>query len=68
MQMVREKENEVWVKMTPGTAMIVDNWRTLHGRSSFTGYRRLCGAYLNMDDYKSRVHMVLNKGKIKEEL
>lgn len=33
---------------------VFDNHRVLHGRSSFTGQRRLCGAYVNHDDYRSR--------------
>ena len=25
--------------------LVFDNWRILHGRSSFTGNRRMCGGY-----------------------
>ena len=25
--------------------LVFDNWRVLHGRTSFTGLRRMCGAY-----------------------
>ena len=38
----------------PGTAMLFDNWRVLHGRAAYTGHRHLCGAYLNREDYESR--------------
>lgn len=34
---------------------VFDNRRVLHGRSAFTGQRRLCGAYVAGDDYRSRV-------------
>ena len=27
------------------TALVFDNWRVLHGRSAFTGKRRMCGGY-----------------------
>ncbi|KAM3912464.1 trimethyllysine dioxygenase, mitochondrial isoform 1-T5 [Leptodactylus fuscus] len=47
---LRKPENELWVKLKPGTVLFVDNWRVLHGRESFTGYRQLCGCYLNRDD------------------
>ncbi|XP_053555402.1 trimethyllysine dioxygenase, mitochondrial [Bombina bombina] len=47
---LRRTENELWVKLKPGKVMFVDNWRVLHGRESFTGYRQLCGCYLNRDD------------------
>ncbi|KAI3660823.1 hypothetical protein MP638_001872 [Amoeboaphelidium occidentale] len=65
---VTDKQVEFWTKMKPGTAVIVDNWRVLHGRSSFTGKRRLCGAYLNWDDYRSRINTVLDKKKMKDDL
>ncbi len=38
----------------PGDAMLFDNWRVLHGRSSYTGHRHLCGGYVNREDYESR--------------
>ncbi len=38
----------------PGEAMVFDNWRVLHGRNAFTGARKLCGAYINREDYESR--------------
>nr|XP_033803168.1 trimethyllysine dioxygenase, mitochondrial isoform X2 [Geotrypetes seraphini]XP_033803169.1 trimethyllysine dioxygenase, mitochondrial isoform X2 [Geotrypetes seraphini] len=47
---LRRPENEFWVKLKPGKVMFVDNWRVLHGREAFTGYRQLCGCYLNRDD------------------
>lgn len=31
-------------------ALFIDNWRVLHGREAFTGYRQLCGCYLTRDD------------------
>ena len=36
-------------------AAVFDNHRVLHGRSSFSGTRRLCGAYVSGDDYRSRL-------------
>ncbi|KAG8448368.1 hypothetical protein GDO86_015453 [Hymenochirus boettgeri] len=47
---LRRPENELWVKLKPGKVMFVDNWRVLHGRESFTGYRQICGCYLSRDD------------------
>ncbi|KAK4047389.1 hypothetical protein OIV83_005436 [Microbotryomycetes sp. JL201] len=51
---LRSDESALWQQMQMGTAVIFDNHRVLHGRSSFTGLRRLCGAYVNHDDYRSR--------------
>uniref|UniRef100_A0A9L0J1W8 Trimethyllysine dioxygenase, mitochondrial n=1 Tax=Equus asinus TaxID=9793 RepID=A0A9L0J1W8_EQUAS len=47
---LRRPENEFWVKLKPGRVLFIDNWRVLHGRESFTGYRQLCGCYLTRDD------------------
>ena len=35
--------------------VVFDNTRVLHGRSGYEGERRLCGAYINGDDYRSRL-------------
>lgn len=44
-QILRRKELEYWYQLTPGTTVIFDNHRVLHGRSAFTGLRRICGGY-----------------------
>ncbi|KAG8896429.1 hypothetical protein FRB99_008894, partial [Tulasnella sp. 403] len=51
-------DSEYWVKLTPGTAVVVDNHRVLHGRSAFTGKRRMCGAYIGADDYHSKLNVL----------
>ena len=38
---------------------VFDNWRVLHGRSAFSGKRRMCGAYIGRDDYVSRLKHAL---------
>ncbi|KAM9847183.1 trimethyllysine dioxygenase, mitochondrial [Aulostomus maculatus] len=50
---LRRLENELWVKLTPGKVIFIDNWRVMHGRESFTGLRQLCGCYLTRDDVLS---------------
>jgi trimethyllysine dioxygenase len=55
-------ENEIIYKLTPGTCLMFDNWRVLHGRQAFDGSRRMCGAYINRDDYVSRLRL-LNLGR-----
>ncbi|KAJ5774504.1 hypothetical protein N7457_009400 [Penicillium paradoxum] len=52
------KSKEMWTKLEPGSALIFDNWRMLHGRSQFTGKRRMCGGYVNNDDYISRLRLL----------
>ncbi|KAH3981009.1 hypothetical protein HBH70_062270 [Parastagonospora nodorum] len=55
--LLKKKENEYWEQLMPGKVLIFDNWRVLHGRSSFTGKRRICGGYVNRDDWISRYKM-----------
>ena len=55
--LLKKKENEYWEQLTPGRVLIFDNWRVLHGRSSFTGKRRICGGYINRDDWISKFKM-----------
>ncbi|KAF8462996.1 hypothetical protein BDZ91DRAFT_661610 [Kalaharituber pfeilii] len=54
-EILRRRDSEYWEQLVPGRALIFDNWRVLHGRSAFTGSRRLCGAYVNHDDFISRL-------------
>ncbi|KAF8907359.1 hypothetical protein CPB84DRAFT_1813601 [Gymnopilus junonius] len=48
-------DSEYWVQLRPGTAVLVDNHRVLHGRSAFNGKRRMCGAYIGVDEYRSKL-------------
>jgi trimethyllysine dioxygenase len=48
------RRREYWEQLAPGKPVIFDNWRVLHGRSAFTGKRRICGGYVNRDDWVSR--------------
>ncbi|MEO7371551.1 MAG: trimethyllysine dioxygenase [Ilumatobacteraceae bacterium] len=41
--------------LRPGNALLFDNWRALHGRYAYTGNRTMCGAYLNHEDFESRL-------------
>ena len=44
----------ITVQLKPGEPVIFDNWRVLHGRLGFEGKRRVCGAYVGMDDFRAR--------------
>lgn len=56
------RKREYWSQLEPGRPVIFDNWRVLHGRSAFTGRRRMCGGYIGRDDWVSRFKM-LNLGR-----
>ena len=39
--------------LKPGELLIFNNWRVLHGRSSFKGKRKIAGCYINKEDFDS---------------
>lgn len=51
-------EFEIEVQLEPGTPVIFDNQRVLHGRRAFEGERRVCGGYIGMDDFLARLRSV----------
>ncbi len=70
-------DSEYWVQLAPGTAvgehrrrtrwddteamLVVNNHRVLHGRSAFDGKRRMCGAYIGIDEYNSKLSVLKEK-------
>jgi trimethyllysine dioxygenase len=59
-EILRRPDVEYWEQLRPGRPLsmfyllqlasankflVFDNWRVLHGRSAFTGKRRICGGY-----------------------
>ena len=51
-------------RLAPGSLVLFDNWRLLHARDAYSGYRRLAGAYLNKEDVESRLRVLrLKKAK-----
>jgi len=57
-QSINDPSNEITMRLAPGTALLFDNWRTLHGRRAYQGFRRLCGAYLNKEDFDSKLRVL----------
>ncbi|CAH1244427.1 TMLHE [Branchiostoma lanceolatum] len=55
---IRDPASEYWVKLKPGQILLTYNWRVLHGRSAFTGRRRVAGCYLPRDDVISRARVL----------
>ena len=47
----------------PGTVLVFDNTRTLHGREGFdaTSGRTLLGAYVGADDWHSKLRLLTRK-------
>lgn len=40
---------------------VMDNHRVLHGRAAFDGKRRMCGAYIGIDEYHSKLAVLKEK-------
>jgi trimethyllysine dioxygenase len=57
-QLINDPANEITMRLAPGTALLFDNWRALHGRRSYQGHRWLCGAYLNKEDFDSKLRVL----------
>ncbi|KAM3421394.1 hypothetical protein BST61_g1790 [Cercospora zeina] len=56
-RLLSDKNNQYWFQLQPGQTLLFDNWRVLHGRNEFTGKRRMCGGYINRDDFISKFRM-----------
>lgn len=46
-------ENRICFKLEPGTVLIFDNWRVLHGRHAYDGKRTMTGCYVQRSEYMS---------------
>jgi trimethyllysine dioxygenase len=44
-EILKGENMQYWAQLKPGRPLIFDNWRVLHGRSAFSGKRRICGGY-----------------------
>ncbi|KAJ3165037.1 hypothetical protein HDU88_004756 [Geranomyces variabilis] len=64
-EIISDPANVILFRNPPGSVAVVDNWRTLHGRTQFDGHRTLASCYLPHDDYASKVKMLLNGGAVK---
>jgi trimethyllysine dioxygenase len=56
--LINDGSFEITMRLLPGTALLFDNWRTLHGRRAYQGHRWLCGAYLNQEDFASKLKVL----------
>jgi len=56
--LANDKSRQFEFMLEPGKVLTFDNWRVLHARSVLTGYRQLCGAYHNREDFESRLRLI----------
>ncbi|XP_049807432.1 trimethyllysine dioxygenase, mitochondrial isoform X1 [Schistocerca nitens] len=55
---ISKPEGEMWIKLSPGLVLFIDNWRVLHGREAFSGYRKLTGCYIGRSDFLSKARVL----------
>ncbi|HEX4153744.1 MAG TPA: trimethyllysine dioxygenase [Steroidobacteraceae bacterium] len=60
-RLINDPAHEITMRLAPGTALLFDNWRTLHGRRAYRGERWLGGAYLNKEDVESKLRVLRAK-------
>ncbi|GAB6032114.1 hypothetical protein CHUAL_010477 [Chamberlinius hualienensis] len=53
-----DPSNGIEFVLHPGTMLVFDNWRLLHGRKSFVGHRQLCGGFISHTEFKSRARQL----------
>ncbi|MDX1737334.1 MAG: trimethyllysine dioxygenase [Alphaproteobacteria bacterium] len=56
--LINDPDMQAHMQLTEGKAVVFDNWRVLHARTSFSGLRHFAGAYLNREDYESRIRVL----------
>jgi trimethyllysine dioxygenase len=49
--LTQARDNQLFLKLTPGLVIFIDNWRVLHGRTEFFGKRVLTGCYMDNDEF-----------------
>jgi trimethyllysine dioxygenase len=54
-RLANERRLQYRRRLAPGSLVLFDNWRLLHARDAYAGYRRLAGVYLNKEDVESRL-------------
>lgn len=54
-ELVNDPAYQVQFQLRPGRAVWFDNWRVLHSRTAFSGFRHLAGGYTNMEDLTSKL-------------
>ena len=61
LQTMKDEALEYQFRLEPGRALLFNNHRVLHARKAFTGERRMCGGYINQEDWISRLRVLGEK-------
>lgn len=57
-----DPENALRISLKPGSVIFIDNFRVLHSRTAFQGYRKMCGCYLSRDNFMAKARPFMEEG------
>ncbi len=60
-ELVNDPKMQVTFQLQEGKAVVFDNWRVLHARTQYSGLRHLAGAYMNREDFESKLRVLRQK-------
>lgn len=55
---VNDQDNWLKIALRPGTTLIFDNWRNLHGRMGYVGKRIFYGCYHSKAEFESKLRIL----------
>ncbi|CAI5443222.1 unnamed protein product [Caenorhabditis angaria] len=58
-RLCHDSKYSISIKLQPGMVIFIDNFRVLHSRTGFEGYRRMCGCYLSRDNFYAKSRPIL---------
>ena len=61
MATMRSESLEYKFQLEPGNLLTFDNHRLMHGRTAYTGLRQMCGCYINMEEWVSKLQVLREK-------
>lgn len=53
-RLCHDQRNALTISLKPGSVIFIDNFRVLHSRTAFQGYRKMCGCYLSRDNFLAK--------------
>lgn len=58
LHLLGKRESQCRVQLEADQLLVTNNWRVMHGRTRFTGTRRLAGCYVSMEHFLSRCRLL----------
>lgn len=58
LKLLNDTNNQLNFRLSPNQLLVTNGWRVLHGRTSFTGNRRLIGGYTAMSEFLGKERLL----------